>query len=611
MKVFWRLVSYLRPYRGTFLLCLALVAVASGLELFKPWPLKLAVDQVIGREPLVIMGRAIDYQSLAVGMQLLLAVGLLLFAHLGVGFVQLLNNYMTIRIGQNMVQDFRRELFEHIQRQSLLFHQQRPTGDLLYRLMGDTYAVQTLLMNGIFTTLTSSVLLAGMLVVLLKVNVTLTIYAMGVVPLLFLTIAKVSKSIGNLSYETSTRESQVYSTAERIFSSIPLIQAFAREDEERGRFLAESQLSFDRKLYLYSLQTAYGWLVGGLTALGTALVIYEGVTQVLEGALTTGELLVFISYLAALYTPVNNLSNTVADIRGSLSKAKRVLEILETHQEVKEAPDAVPLAVKVGEVRFENVSFGYDQGNDVLKDVNLVCAGGTMTAIVGQTGAGKTSLISLLLRFYDPQKGRIAIDGQDVKKLTLKSLRRQSAVVLQETQLFPISVADNIAYGKSGATREEVVGAAKLANAHDFITALPAGYDTVLGEKGANLSGGQRQRISIARALIKNAPILILDEPTSALDAETESLIMEGLDRLMTGRTTFVIAHRLSMMQRADQIVLIKDQRIAESGTFDELIQRGGEFARLHTLQYGRSRRAAPPAAAAPPEAAATETALV
>ncbi|MBF0482052.1 MAG: ABC transporter ATP-binding protein [Desulfovibrionaceae bacterium] len=603
MKVFWRLAGYLRPYRGAFLLCLALVAVASGLELFKPWPLKLAVDQVIGKAPLEIMGRQIDYQTLAVSAQLLIAVGLLLFAHLGVGFVQLLNNYMTIRIGQNMVQDFRRELFEHIQRQSLLFHQQRPTGDLLYRLMGDTYAVQTLLMNGVFTTLTSSVLLAGMLAVLLKVNTTLTIYAMGVVPLLFLTIAKVSKSIGNLSYETSTRESQVYSTAERIFSSIPLIQAFAREDEERKRFLAESQLSFDRKLYLYSLQTAYGWLVGGLTALGTALVIYEGVTQVLSGALTTGELLVFISYLASLYTPVNNLSNTVADIRGSLSKAKRVLEILETHQEVKEAPDAAPLAVKTGEVRFENVSFAYDAGKEVLRDVNLVCPGGAMTAIVGQTGAGKTSLISLLLRFYDPQQGRIVIDGQDLKTLTLKSLRRQSAVVLQETQLFPISVADNIAYGKSGATREEVESAAKLANAHDFIAALPAGYDTVLGEKGANLSGGQRQRISIARALIKDAPLLILDEPTSALDAETESLIMEGLDRLMTGRTTFVIAHRLSMMQRADQIVLIKDQRIAEVGSFDELMNKGGEFARLHALQFGKPRRAAPAAEPASPGA--------
>jgi ATP-binding cassette, subfamily B, bacterial len=600
MKVFVRLIGYLRPYRSTFLVCLGLVAVVSALELFKPWPLKMAVDQVIGKEPLVIMGRAIDYQSLAVGVQLLIAVGLLLAAHVGVGFVQLLNNYLTIRIGQNMVQDFRRELFEHIQRQSLLFHQQRPTGDLLYRLMGDTYAVQTLLMNGIFTTLTSSVLLAGMLFVLIKVNATLTVYAMGVVPLLFLTIAKVSKSIGNLSYETSTRESQVYSTAERIFSSIPLIQAFAREDEERGRFLAESQVSFDRKLYLYSVQTAYGLLVGTLTALGTALVIYVGVTQVLESALTTGELLVFISYLASLYTPVNNLSNTVADIRGSLSKAGRVLEILETHQEVAEAADAAPLAVKNGEVRFENVSFAYEPGKDVLADVNLVCKGGSMTAIVGQTGAGKTSLISLLLRFYDPQQGRIAIDGQDVKKLTLKSLRRQSAVVLQETQLFPISVADNIAYGKNGASREEIVDAGKLANAHDFIMALPRGYDTVLGEKGANLSGGQRQRISIARALIKNAPILILDEPTSALDAETEGLIMEGLNRLMTGRTTFVIAHRLSMMQRADQIVFIKDHRIAETGSFDELLAKGGEFARLHAMQYGRPRPAAAATKAAP-----------
>ena len=487
-----------------------------------------------------------------------------------------------------MVQDFRCELFDHLQRQSLLFHQQRPTGDLIYRLMGDTYAVQTLLMNGIFTSLTSSALLVGMLIILLQLDPELTLYAVGVAPLLFLVISRVSKRIGNLSTESCTIESQLYSTVEQIFSSISLVQAFAREDKERTRFVTESQTSFDRKLSLYSLQTIYGWLVNSLTAAGTALVLYVGVRHVLEGALTTGELLVFIAYLAALYSPVNSLSDTVANVRSSLSRAQRVMDILDTDQSVKELPHAKPLQIAKGEVSYKNVYFGYNPERPVLEGVNFTCPGGSMVAVVGQTGAGKTSLVSLLLRFFDPQHGAITIDGQDLKAVTLKSLREQIAVVLQDTQLFPMSIRENIAYGRKNATLDEVVHAAKLANAHDFIVALPQGYDSVLAEKGGNLSGGQRQRISIARAFLKDAPVIILDEPTSALDTETEALIMEGMERLIKHRTTFVIAHRLSMMKRADLILVIKERKIIEAGTLEELLARGGEFARLHDMQYSK-----------------------
>ena len=408
-------------------------------------------------------------------MQLAIVLGLLLFTHITTGLVQLLNNYLTIRIGQNMVQDFRCELFDHLQRQSLLFHQQRPTGDLIYRLMGDTYAVQTLLMNGIFTSLTSSALLIGMLIVLLQLDPELTLYAVGVAPLLFLVISRVSKRIGNLSTESCTIESQLYSTVEQIFSSISLVQAFAREDKERTRFVTESQTSFDRKLSLYSLQTIYGWLVNSLTAAGTALVLYVGVRHVLEGALTTGELLVFIAYLASLYSPVNSLSDTVANVRSSLSRAQRVMDILDTDQSVKELPHAKPLQIAQGEVSYKNVYFGYNPERPVLEGVNFTCPGGSMVAVVGQTGAGKTSLVSLLLRFFDPQHGAITIDGQDLKSVTLKSLREQIAVVLQDTQLFPMSIRENIAYGRKHATLDEVVHAAKLANAHDFISGAPAG----------------------------------------------------------------------------------------------------------------------------------------
>jgi ATP-binding cassette, subfamily B, bacterial len=590
MNMFRILLGYLRPYKLLFLLGLGLVGLASAMELIKPWPLKLAVDQIIGGKPLDLFGWTPDLATITMSVKLLAVAGLLVGVHFLVGFVQLLNNYLTIRMGQDMVQDLRCDLFDHLQRQSLLFHQKWPTGDLIYRIMGDTYAVQALLMNGVFTTVTSSALLVGMLVVCLRMDVELTLWSLCVIPFLFLAISRVSRKIGDLTTETYLRESQVYTMVERIFSSITLVQAFGREEEERRKFVAESQQSFDRKLSLYALQTIYGWLVSGITAAGTAVVLYVGVRHVLDGLLSTGELLVFISYLASLYTPLNSLSVTVGGIRGSLSQARRVMDVLAVDEAVPEKPEAKDLVITNGEVRFDNVSFGYTPDKMVLNDLDFTCPGGSTVAIVGQTGAGKTSLISLLLRFYDPQRGAIAIDGQDLRDVTLSSLRQHIAIVLQETQLFPMSVHDNIAYGRKQASREDVEAAARLANAHDFIAALPAGYDTILGEKGANLSGGQRQRLAIARALLKDAPLLILDEPTSALDAETEALIMEGLERLMKNRTTFVIAHRLSMMRRADTILVIKNQRIHEMGSYDELMAKNGEFARLHAIQMGKAR---------------------
>jgi ATP-binding cassette subfamily B protein/subfamily B ATP-binding cassette protein MsbA len=604
MAVFFKLLGYLRPYSLLFLFCLALVGVQSGLELLKPWPLKLAVDQIIAHKPLEFWGFTVSPEAFSSAAQLALVASSLVAIHFLAGFVTLTNNYLTIRMGQDMVQDFRCELFDHMQRQSLIFHQTRPTGDLIYRLMGDTYSVQTLLMNGVFTTLTSLVLLGGMFVVLLGIDWELTLYAMAVVPLLILAIASVTKKIGNLTYETHMKESKVYSTVENIFNSISLVQAFAREEEERKRFVAESQHSFDRKLTLYSVQTAYGWVIGAITAAGTAYVLYVGAKHVLEGVLTTGELLIFLGYLASLYTPLSNIANTMGAIRGSLAQAKRVFEVLDEDKAVPEAPDARPLAISKGAVEFGGVTFGYDPERPVLNDVTFKAPGGSTVAVVGQTGAGKTSLISLLLRFYDPQKGNIAIDGQNLKSVTLKSVRQQVSIVLQDTHLFPMSVHDNIAYGRKTASRGEVERAARLANAHEFIEAMPEGYDTKLDERGSNLSGGQRQRLAIARALLKDSPLLILDEPTSALDAGTEALIMEGLDRLMQNRTTFVIAHRLSMMRRADLILVIKDKKVWEMGTFQELLDLGGEFARLHALQFAplkeRGKKTAEAAAGAP-----------
>ncbi|WP_051261824.1 ABC transporter ATP-binding protein [Desulfovibrio inopinatus] len=588
MSVFSRLIRYLRPYRAIFFGSLCLVGIISLLELLKPWPLKLAVDQIIGGKPLDVLGFHMSLETFSPGvMAAAVALGLVSI-HFFVGFVELLNNYLTIRIGQNMVHDFRVDLFDHIQRQSLLFHQRKPPGDLIYRLMGDTYAVQNLLMNGVFTILTSSLLLIGMAVVLVHLDAVLTLCALAIIPPLFLMIRLISRRIGRLTTESHNLEGQVYSTLERIFSGIVLIQAYAGEDLERDRFVNQSRSSFKKLLHLYSMQTAYGWFISGLTACGTALVLYIGVRHVLSGSLTTGGMLVFLSYLAALYSPLHNLSSTVAGVRSSLARAGRVLDIMDVDEAVVQWPNAEPLGDNVkGEVEFEHVRFGYTAESDVLREINLHVPAGSTVAIVGKTGAGKTTLVSMLPRFFDPADGAIRLDGKDIREFDLKSLREHISFVLQDTYLFPTSVRDNIAYGRRGATFEEVEAAARAADAHEFIVRLPKGYDTILGEKGADLSGGQRQRLSIARALLKNAPMLIMDEPTASLDAETETAIMHSLESLMANRTTFVIAHRLSTVRRADLVVVLVDGTVAEMGTYEELVAQKGAFSRLHAMQFG------------------------
>ncbi len=585
MRVLRVLMGYAKPHLATFAGALALVGVITCLELLKPWPIKLAFDQIIDNQPLVLFGRELPFTALDSGAQIALAAGLYVFAHFAVGFIQLLNNYITIRIGQDLVHDLRVRLFEHLQCQRLLFHHTQPTGDLIYRIMGDCYAVQALLMNGVFTTITSTAFLAGMFLILLRLDVELTLYALCITPLLFLAIGRVGRTIGALSWETNDLESRLYSRVERTFGAISLVQAYTREPEEKARFEEESHHTFQRKLKLFSCQTFFGWAVGALTALGSALVLYVGVRHVVDGLLTKGELTVFLAYLASLYAPLSQLAQITADIRSSSMRIRRVFEILDQDQAMPEKPGAPALRITQGEVRYEGVGFGYQPGQPVLCGVSFTAPGGGLVAVVGKTGSGKTSLMGLLTRFFDPQEGRILVDGQDLRDVELRSLRRQVAVVLQETTLFPMSVRDNIAYARMDATDEEVRAAAEAAGAHEFIDALPQGYATVLDERGSNLSGGQRQRLSIARALLKDAPILILDEPTSAVDAETEASIMDGVHRLMRGRTTFVIAHRLSMMKRADLILVIKEGRLLESGSFARLMALGGEFARLHALQ--------------------------
>ena len=578
-KILGRLV----PYRWLFASALLQVLGIGLLELAKPWPLKIVVDDVLG-------GRSLGWAGVGtLGRPALLAVACLaLVAIYGLlGVLSVTSNYATIKVGQQMVNDFRSELYAHLQRLSLAFHSRRQVGDLLYRLTSDTFAIQTLTMNGFFPVITSVVLLVGMLGVMLRLDWVLTLIALAVVPLLFGAIVMLSRRITVLATDARIKESAVWAIAQRTIGAIRVIQAFTTEEEEHRRFVATSGASLAANLRLYTSQTVYTAFVNVVVAAGTAAVLWFGVTHVLAGKLTVGEVLVFTSYLASLYAPINSLMQTYGLVQGARVGAERVFEILETAPDLRDGTRPLAREEVRGAVTFEAVRFGYDPAQRVLEGVDFHVRAGEVVAIVGATGAGKTTLVSLVPRFYDPTAGRVLLDGIDVRDFQLKALRQQVAMVLQPPLVFPTTVRDNIAYGRPDATASAIEGAAHVAQLDDFLERLPEGLDTVVGEAGATLSAGEQLRITIARAVLRDAPILILDEPTSALDATTEARVMQGLEALMAGRTTFVIAHRLSTVRRADVILVLDAGRIVEQGTFTELVARGGHFARLHRTQFG------------------------
>lgn len=577
-----KILPYLWPYRYPFLFALAQVFLMSGCELLKPWPLKIVIDSVLGDNPSPWnLHELFSKQGLLVA-----ACAGLIVIYLVLGGITLLNNYTTIKIGQRMVNDLRRDLYSHLQRLSLAFHSRRQVGDLMYRVTADTYAIQSLTMNGVFPIATALALLIGMFAVMLKIDWQLTVLALSVCPVLFLSISLLSKRISLAATVARRQESEVYSVVQRGMSAMRIIQAFTKEEEEHRKFMAASNQSLDASLRLYTLQTFYSGIINVVMALGTAFVVWVGAQHVLSGSLTVGEIVIFTAYLASLYAPINTISQTWGLIQGAKVGVQRVFEILDVERDLAEGNLVFPASGARGDVWWDNVSFQYVPDQPVLKNVSLHVPAGRKVAIVGPTGVGKSTLLSLLPRFYDPLEGRVTLDGTDIRDFQLKSLRTQIAMVLQPPLVFPITVRENIAYGRPEATLEEVVDAAKLARIHDSIARLPQGYDTLVGEQGATLSEGERQRITIARAILRNAPVLILDEPTSSVDAETEALIMEGLNRLTANRTTFIIAHRLSTVRNADLIIVLRSGEIVEQGTFEELVHGNGPFALLYRSQF-------------------------
>ncbi len=574
--------SYLKPYWPAFVFALAQVIVISALELLKPWPLKIIIDNILSNHPLPFGIRL----SWSAETLLVAACISLVLIYLLVGALRVLNDYTTIRIGQGMVNDLRRDLYSHLQRLSLSFHTRQQIGDLMYRITADTLGIQTLTMNGFFSVLSALVLLSGMFVVMLSLDLYLTLLALVVCPALFVTIGLLNKKMSSAAAHARHKESLVYSLVQRTLSGIRVIQAFTKEEDEERRFVNASTESLAADLRLFNLQNFYSAVVNVTIAAGTAAVLWIGTRHVLSGALSVGDMVVFTSYLASLYAPLHSIFETYGLVQSAKIGVRRAFDILDSQQVVPDGHKALENQSAKTEISFEQVIFGYDSAKPVLKNINLQIAPGTKVAIVGPTGAGKSTLVSLLLRFHDPQSGRITIGGVDIRQFQLKSLRRQMAMVLQPPVLFPFSIRENIAYGRPEASLEEVTAAAKVAQVHDFIEELPEKYDTVVGEQAATLSEGQKLRLTIARGVLLDAPILILDEPTSSVDTETEALIMEGLQRLMAGRTTFIIAHRLSTIRQADLILVLRDGSIAEQGTFAELLRRGGVFASMYRTQF-------------------------
>ena len=580
--------TLLRPHIGALLLGFIAIAGESAANLLQPWPLKIVLDDVLRSRTSHAWTMKLIHQLVGTN-----AIAVLKFACAAVLAIAVLDaictyaeKYLTTSVAQWISYDLRLTIYAHIQKLSLAFHDNKRTGDLISRVTDDIEAIQSFIMNGLLGVLINVMTLLGMIAVMFWLNWEFTLIALSVVPVLFAMVYSYTRRIKKASREVRKKEGEITSVVQEVLSSIRVVKAFAREDYEVHRLEQESLEAVDIALRARTLKAKLTPLVGIVVAVGTGLVLWFGARLVMSGSLTAGSLVVFILYLGKMYKPMQEISKMTDTYSKAAVGYERLQEVLKTELEVKDLPKAKRAPKFRGEVEFDHVSFSYTPDSQTLKDVSFKIGTGRVSALVGPTGAGKTSIISLLARFYDPDKGVIKIDGTDIKQFQQKSLRQQMSFVLQDTVLFHAPVWQNIAYGKPGSTRAEIIKAAEMANAAEFIEKLPEGYDTVIGERGMTLSGGQRQRIAIARAVIRNTPILLLDEPTSGLDSASEKLVFEALDRLMEGRTVVVIAHRLSTIQRADVIFVVDNGEIVERGKHEELMKLKGIYAELHNLQF-------------------------
>ncbi len=575
---------FLKPRRNGLILALLLLIAETGTSLAQPWPLAFALDYVLNEKkqlPDFWPKHLSDPALLLAGIAFLLV--LISTVSRGIASIR---RYLLQKLGQETVFDMREALYRKVHDLGLDYHGKRRTGDTITRVTSDVKEVRSMLVDSIVEVGSSFAILIGMLAVMLWMSWQLTLLALLTVPFLFLAVARYRKALIERMRVVRTKEGAIASVIQEAVTGIRAVKIFGREEEELNRFRKESRDSLEASIDSTLIEAKFSVMLGIVGGVGTAFVLYLGARQVLSGALSVGQLTVFIAYLGLFLSPLWALSRQVNQIGKSLVSGERIVDLLNAEPTVKELPSARPAPPFEGRVTFEDVSFAYeDEAGDVLNGMDFDVEAGSRVALVGVSGAGKTTITSLIARLYDPRRGRVLIDGQDIKDFTLKSLRNSITFVPQEPMLFRATVAENIAYGKAGATPEEISRAARLAGADDFIREMPEGYDTLLSERGESLSGGQRQRISIARAMLRESPVLILDEPQSGLDAEAAEAVEAHWRDLTEGRTTFVIAHELRLVRSVDQILVIEDGRVAETGSHDEIISSGGLYARLYSLQ--------------------------
>ena len=586
MNLTWRILRYFRPFAGRILLALALLLVATVLNLLKPWPLKFVVDTIL---PAPQGGIHFPWGQTTWSFPSALAItcAALVGIHLLWGAVNLAQTYTLIGVGLQALLRVRTELYAYLQSLPLRFHDGRRSSDSSFRVAYDAQAVQTYFNRGFVTILGSLLTLVGTFFVMWKMSPLLALLSLAVVPFLMMAIVRYAGRIRKETAALQAQESDVLARASEGLSSIRVVHAFGRESHEIDLFRQECRQALEANLRLSMTNVASTFVVGTFLAVGMAALLWAGAGEVMAGRMTLGDLLVFLAYLGMLYSPLEQLSYTAWSMEGAAAAAQRVFEVLDTPDDVPDPKEVVRLPAGTGAIEFQGVGFRYARGDEVLHNLSFRIQPGESVAVVGGTGAGKTTLLSLLPRFYDPTEGKILIHGLDLRNLSKKELRGRQGLVLQETVLMNGTVQENIAYGRPGASFREIEKAAQEAQADQFILGLPQGYQTSVGERGVMLSGGQRQRIGIARAFLRDAPILLLDEPTSALDATTERELLDVLGKLMSRPTTLLVTHRLHAAHRADRILVLEKGRLVEQGKGEELLTQKGAYWRLWQAANG------------------------